>query len=183
MVVVRVFSKVPCTGCAVMLLIAACSAISLALCRFSHAQSTDSVSDALTEVPAHRTYVELYVNSKDPQHVAKVLARVVSIQKQGRLSIPFVYHIGDYSTIKPELKDQLRALKTRVIPLSRVPSDLQVQSSPSWVIVTTSGRHIVEGILGIERCINENGEFVDISKLPPDAAGIPTTTPQRMEGF
>jgi hypothetical protein len=133
--------------------------------------------------PAHRTYVELYVNSKDAKHVSRVLSKVISIRKKNQLDIPAVFHIGDYHTVTPEFVGQLGALNTRVYPLERIPSDLPITTSPAWVIVTSSGRYIVEGILGINRLVDENGEFIEPSKVKPESADELATPTPSMQGF
>jgi len=133
--------------------------------------------------PIHRTYVELYVNSKDAKHLFRVLSKVISIRKKNQLDIPAVFHIGDYHNVTPELIGELGSLNTRVYPLQRIPSDLPITTSPAWVIVTSSGRYIVEGILGINRLVDENGEFIEPSKVKPESADELATPTPSMQGF
>jgi hypothetical protein len=142
------------------------------------AQSTENV----VERPK-TTYLELYVNSKDPKHFNAIIERAVRLQQSNVIPISAVYHIGDFNSVTPDIQGKLWRTKLKLFALSGVPSDLPITTSPAWVFVTRGGRRIVEGATSIESFIDDSGEFRDGSHIRDPLAVATPELGQKMEGF
>ena len=87
-----------------------------------------------------------------------------------------VYHIGDQRNVSGTTTDDARAQKIYIGPLYHPPVDLNVESSPTWVLRDglTKSVHTVEGILEIDKCVTAKGEYRHPERSMFEAPATPT---------
>ena len=87
-----------------------------------------------------------------------------------------VYHIGDQRNVSGTTTDDARAQKIYIGPLYHPPVDLNVESSPTWVLRDglTKSVHTVEGILEIDKCVTAKGEYRHPERSMFEAPAAPT---------
>lgn len=120
-------------------------------------------------VPPPRILV--VVNSKDAEHLARVVRKVLSLTDKGIALIGEIAHIGDYRTLSPELSAALTDAGIAFYPQKLPPYTLPITRSPAWVFIGAGGLRIVEGTFSIERFISPLGQYRDPSwKTVPHTA-------------
>jgi hypothetical protein len=135
---------------------------------FSQSDSADTVAASSSSSEAaqsaqllpYRTRITLYVASSDKKHFEEVM-RIAFKVARGAPGVVMaeVYHIGDYRNVSDAIKNEAAARKIFMAPLVQPPKDLNLVSSPAWVMRDSTGVHIVEGLRSIERCIGPSGEY------------------------
>lgn len=134
------------------------------------------VSQSAQPTP-YRMSVRLYVASHDKRHFEQVMRKVFSINAQNRsMRVTEVYHIGDQRNVSGTTTDDARAQKIYIGPLYHPPVDLNVESSPTWVLRDglTKSVHTVEGILEIDKCVTAKGEYRHPERSMFEAPAAPT---------
>lgn len=125
----------------------------------------------------YRMSVRLYVASHDKRHFEQVMRKVFSLNAHNRnMRVTEVYHIGDERNVSATIKDDARAQKIYIGPLYHPPVDLNVESSPTWVLrdALTKSVHTVEGILEIDKCVTAQGEYRHPERSMFEAPAAPT---------
>jgi hypothetical protein len=87
-----------------------------------------------------------------------------------------VYHIGDHRNVSAAITDGVRAQKIYIGPLYNPPVDLNVESSPTWVLrdALTKSVHTVEGFIDIDKCVTAKGEYRPPERSMFEAPATPT---------
>ncbi len=106
----------------------------------------------------------VFVNSINKQHFDQVITRILTVQRQGKIRIVSVAHIGDYRNVD---KKQIEALKHVGIifgAVSELPQGLPADTSPVWGVMTPESRkkkaaYIIQGYLEPELFFNQAGNF------------------------
>jgi len=106
----------------------------------------------------------VFVNSINKQHFDQVITRILTVQRQGKIRIVSVAHIGDYRNVD---KKQIEALKHVGIifgAVSELPQGLPADTSPAWGVMTPESRkkkaaYIIQGYLEPELFFNQAGNF------------------------
>lgn len=111
-----------------------------------------------------RTQALVYVNSSNKEHFDRVVAKVLAIQKQRKIQIQAVIHIGDYRTISPNQRESLVKAGIFIVPATQLPEKLPVTQSPAWGIMTPESReqgkaYVIEGYHDPEIFFNSLGRF------------------------
>lgn len=111
-----------------------------------------------------RTQALVYVNSSNKEHFDRVVAKVLAIQKQRKIQIQAVIHIGDYRTISPNQRESLVKAGIFIVPATQLPEKLSVTQSPAWGIMTPESReqgkaYVIEGYHDPEIFFNSLGRF------------------------
>ena len=108
----------------------------------------------------YRMRVTLYVSSKDKRHLNEVMRTAFKVaEKNPSVVMAEVYHIGDYRNVPESLQQEAAARKIFMAAIQQPPKNLNIISSPAWVLRDNRGLHIVEGIVAIDKCIGLNGEY------------------------
>jgi len=129
------------------------------------------------QVTPYRLSVRLYVASHDKRHFEQVMRKVLSLNAQNRgMRVTEVYHIGDHRNVSAAITDDALAQKIYIGPLYHPPVDLNVESSPTWVLrdALTKSVHTVEGILEIDKCVTAQGEYRHPERSMFEAPAAPT---------
>ena len=146
------------------------------------AQRTGAASNAKgvptsSQPTPYRMSVRLYVASHDKRHFEQVMRKVFSLNAHNRsMRVTEVYHIGDERNVSAAIKDDALAQKIYIGPLYHPPMDLNVESSPTWVLrdALTKSVHTVEGILDIDKCVTAKGEYRPPERSMFEAPATPT---------
>lgn len=108
----------------------------------------------------YRMRVTLYVSSKDKRHFEEVMRTAFKVAgKHPSVVMAEVYHVGDYRIVSEAIKQQAAARNIFMTAIQQPPKNLNVISSPAWVLRDGRGIHIVEGIVEIDKCIDLNGDY------------------------
>lgn len=133
-------------------------------------------SDRITK--NRKILATVYVNSLDLTHFNEVVAEIFRLHDQRIAFVRSVFHIGSYKSIKPELAAEFKKRNIELeqrTPPTAPPPEMNVTSSPAWLLVTKEGIHIVEGEVSLKNYIDEFGEVkLPRTKHEPTLA----TTPQ-----
>jgi hypothetical protein len=107
-----------------------------------------------------RMRVTLYVSSKDKRHLEEAMRTAFKVAaKNPNVVMAEVYHIGDYRNVSETTKQEAAARKIFMMAIQQPPKNLNIVSSPAWVLRDRTGIHIVEGIQEIDKCIDLTGEY------------------------
>lgn len=106
-----------------------------------------------------RILVSVLVNSRDKAHFGKVIEEVLKLSDTKAGFITQVSHIGDYTTVTDEVERELSRRGIAVNQTDVPPQGLSLTVSPAWQVQTKDGLHVVEGVLSLDRFIDEWGEF------------------------
>jgi hypothetical protein len=85
-----------------------------------------------------------------------------------------IFHIGDYRNVPPSIESDAKAKGIILTGIASVPSIWPVTDSPVWVLRDSTGEHIVEGLLQIERCITPQGEYREPERSMFEPPATPT---------
>ena len=108
----------------------------------------------------YRMRITLYVSSKDKRHFEEVMRTAFKVAgKNPSVVMAEVYHIGDYRTVSEGIQQEAAARKIFMTAIQQTPKNLNIISSPAWVLRDARGIHIVEGIVEIDKCIDLNGDY------------------------
>lgn len=119
--------------------------------------------------------VVLYVSSKDKRHFEAVVRKAFQLaQKNQKIVVSEIYHIGDYRNVSDEITNEAKARKIFIAALPQVPPYLNVESSPAWLLRDAGGEHIVEGFLAIESCVSPEGLYQEPQRALVEEAATPT---------
>jgi hypothetical protein len=134
------------------------------LCAASQAQeSSPEISLAAppsAETQRYRMRIALYVSSMDEKHLNDVLRTAFKVaEKYPSVVMAEIYHIGDYRHVSESLQREAAARKIFMTAIHQPPKNLNLITSPAWVLRDSQGIHIVEGVIAIDKCIDENGEY------------------------
>jgi hypothetical protein len=105
--------------------------------------------------------VLVVVNSKDAEHLNRVVQKALSLDTKGIVHISDITHIGDYRTLSEDLAVKLRARKIPYKADTTAPLGLPVTRSPAWVFLGPAGARIVEGTLDLEQYVTPLGQYKD----------------------
>jgi len=106
----------------------------------------------------------VYVNSSNKEHFDRVITRVLAIQRQRKIHIYAVMHLGDYRNIDPKQQQELSNAGIIVAALTNLPEKLPVTKSPTWGMMTAESRvqglaYLIEGYMEPELFFNQIGQF------------------------
>lgn len=119
--------------------------------------------------------VVLYVSSKDKRHFEAAVRKAFQLaQKNQKVVVSEIYHIGDYRNVSDEITNEAKARKIFITALPQVPPYLNVESSPAWLLRDVQGEHIVEGFLAIESCVSPEGLYQEPQRALVEEAATPT---------
>jgi hypothetical protein len=113
----------------------------------------------------YKARVQLFVNSKDAEHLNKVVSKAISLHRAGRLQLLAVYHIGDYRTLAPDRAKDLEELQVPYEAAAQVPYGNACTLSPTWAFMSFEGIRLVEGYLSPERFLDTQGGEPPAPKL------------------
>ena len=103
--------------------------------------------------------VFVYVNSLDREHFSKVIKEVLRLHDERQASVFGVYHAGLYTSVTSEIGAELATRNIEITQVDGPPEALQSTHSPTWVVKTKEGVHIVEGELSLQAHLDEYGIF------------------------
>jgi len=134
------------------------------LCAASQAQEsapeTSQGGPPSGETQRYRMRIALYVSSTDGKHLNEVLRTAFKVaEKYPSIVMAEIYHIGDYRNVSEALQQEAAARKIFMTAIQQPPKNLNLITSPAWVLRDSQGIHIVEGVVAIDKCIDENGEY------------------------
>ena len=135
-----------------------------------------------------RSMLSLVVDGRDPNHALSYLKKLSTLVNRKNVKIGSVLIIGESYADKKAKEQNLakylvdqrskntpsqryeRALKTNDLPLSKpllyagVLSQLEITSSPTWIVRHAGRDYIFEGFKNPETFFNKKGEFTDVGK-------------------
>ena len=129
------------------------------------------------------TTLSLYVNSKDKEHLQRVLEKARDVAKREYLYFTTVYHVGDYRNVPPELQKKLAEVGVQMHPLGQVPPIFPVSQSPAWIFHSKEGYQIVEGTLDIEQFFDTAGKFREPKNFVDTSNVQATPVPDKLADF
>jgi hypothetical protein len=129
------------------------------------------------------TMLSVYVNSKDSEHLKRVLEKALAVAKRDHAYLTNVYHIGDYRNVPADLARKIREAGVHMYPLSAIPSDFPISQSPAWIFHGKDGYRIVEGTLDIEQFYDSSGSFKEPQNFTDTSNAQPTPVPSKLAGF
>lgn len=125
-----------------------------------------AAADALAQVPPFkdRILATVYVNSSNKQHFDQVITRILAVQRQGKIRIVSVAHIGDYRNVDQKQIEALKHVGIIFGAVSEIPKGLPADTSPVWGVMTPESRkkkaaYIIQGYLEPEMFFNQAGNF------------------------
>ena len=107
--------------------------------------------------PQKVPHLELYVNSKDPDHLNQVVETTLRLLKERRISLSIIFHIGHYGTLSRQNRAALDRLNIVYSQVTGVPYGVEITRSPVWVFSPGHDSRIVEGYLSPEKFLATNG--------------------------
>jgi hypothetical protein len=132
------------------------------------------------------TEVSVFVNSLDPTHLNRVIAKVLSLQSRGKIHFGAIMHMGNSQNISSQQEKALESQGIMLMGIFELPANLPITRSPAWVVteVGPNGEQqarLVEGYFDIEQFFDQYGRFA----VP---AGIEVERPsekavEKLEGF
>lgn len=121
--------------------------------------------------PAKVPHLELYVNSKDSDHLNRVVDTTLSLLKERRISLSVIFHIGHYGTLSRENRVALERWNILYSQVTSVPYGGDIKNSPVWIFSPSGDTRIVEGYLTPERFLATNGAEPPAAKLESTERG------------
>jgi hypothetical protein len=106
-----------------------------------------------------RLAVQVFVNSLDHTHFARVVDAALHIHDRGYAVVMNLFHIGDYQAVTPAIEQALADRGISVVQVEEVPVELFAEVSPVWKVATPIGYHVAEGFIEIGSFFDEWGEF------------------------
>ncbi len=111
-----------------------------------------------------RIYAIAYVNSLNKEHFDQAITRILSVQRQGKIRIVSVSHMGDYRNVDPKQEEAIRNAGIIFGAVSEIPKELPANISPVWGVMTPQSRkqkaaYVIQGYLEPELFFNQAGEF------------------------
>jgi hypothetical protein len=111
-----------------------------------------------------RIYAIAYVNSLNKEHFDKAVTRILAVQRQGKIRVVSVSHIGDYRNVDPKQQEALRNAGIIFGAVAELPKELPANISPVWGVMTPQSRkektaYVIQGYLEPELFFNQAGEF------------------------
>lgn len=103
--------------------------------------------------------VSVVVNSLNKQHLTRVLETAFALHDQKIAYISTIQHFGDYRNVSSDVQIECKKRGIVIDELQELPQGLERESSPVWSILSREGRHIVTGVVALDRLINEWGEY------------------------
>jgi hypothetical protein len=106
----------------------------------------------------------VYVNSANKEHFDRVVAKVLAVQKQRKIHIYALMHLGDYRNVDPKQQQDLTNAGIVVTSLTQLPEKLPATQSPVWGLMTPESRtqqlaYVIEGYMEPELFFNQAGQF------------------------
>ncbi|MDC0357847.1 hypothetical protein OAO01_03455 [Oligoflexia bacterium] len=113
--------------------------------------------------------IGVILNSSDNMHFLSNLKNLIQTAIKYDLSISRVYAIGKLPRLDADeeqfsyTKDMftLWLLDGLLLPSDKIPKEYNVTRSPTWILNTSEGEILLEGMLTLEKHLNSKGEFVD----------------------
>lgn len=124
--------------------------------------------------------IELLVNAIDNEHFTKIYNQFVDVVRTRNLNVSNIYVLGT----NPKL--DLNTTFLNIMPYGAIinldgsyPSEYaNVTTSPAYLITTSDGNYLLEGIERLDLYINQTGEFIEqpvvapaVKELPPKPDG------------
>ncbi len=111
-----------------------------------------------------RILATVYVNSINKQHFDQVITRILAVQRQGKIRIVSVAHIGDYRNVEEKQIEALKHVGIIFGAVSEIPKGVPADTSPAWGVMTPESRkkkaaYIIQGYLEPEMFFNQAGNF------------------------
>lgn len=106
----------------------------------------------------------VYVSSSNKEHFDRVIAKVLSVQKQRKIHIFSVAHLGDYRNVDPKQQQDLTNAGIVLTAITKLPEKLPTTKSPTWGVMTPESRaqrlaYVIEGYMEPELFFNQAGQF------------------------
>jgi hypothetical protein len=106
----------------------------------------------------------VYVSSANKEHFDQVITKVLALQKQRKIQILFVNHIGDYRNVDPKQVQDLKNAGIIINAAPEIPKTLPATLSPAWGLMTPESRkrgaaYVIEGYLEPELFFNQASQF------------------------
>jgi len=111
------------------------------------------------------------INSYNEKHFNAEVDKLLKVADKYDLNV------GEVFTIGPETKENtkndlpLLARGAVIVPQFFIPAEYDIRVSPTWILTTSEGQILLEGVTSVERYLNMRGEFIE--------KGMPDTQPQR----
>ena len=106
----------------------------------------------------------VYVSSANKEHFDQVIARVLAVQRQRKIHIFSVAHLGDYRNVDPKQQQDLTNAGIVLTAIAKFPEKLPTTKSPTWGVMTPESRaqqlaYVIEGYMEPELFFNQAGQF------------------------
>lgn len=100
------------------------------------------------------------INSRDKEHFDVVYRKLLTLHKRGRMRIVFVEYIGSYQNVSDTQREELLHEGITVVPTRALPTDIVVNTSPTWRVNKGNDTYVIEGFYAPERFFTASGAFV-----------------------
>lgn len=122
-----------------------------------------------------KAILTLYVSSQSRGHFESAVRKAFRLAESNRnVRLGGIYHIGDYRNVSPSIQSDAKAKGVLLLGMQQVPAMWGVKDSPAWILRDSTGEHIIEGLLNIERCVSPQGEYREPEASIFEAAATPT---------
>ena len=121
---------------------------------------TPSVTELAEGIPID--WVGLIVNGIDEEHYVKTLNELFETVTDRKLGVGHVYTIGGF--IKPDIEKIKLKLMVRGggFQQDTLPDKYSKGTqSPTWIVATSDGEYLLEGLGPLKRYISTNGKFIE----------------------
>lgn len=146
--------------------------IFISLSSFCHAESKEAVTlgehpkDILSaEVSGIKvSELSLVVNSIERTHFKQTFSEYISTLRKLKIKAGTLYAVGAYPdefmlAPSPESLEFIQK-KGRFIPVTKAPKEYKVTLSPTWLVKTSQGVVVLEGIEDPKVLLNAKGEYI-----------------------
>jgi hypothetical protein len=149
-------------------------------------QPTHQLRDSNGGSSQTATEVSVFVNSLDPAHLNRVIAKVLSLQSRGKIHFGAVMHMGNPHNVASQQEKALEAQGIMLMSIFELPTNLPITRSPAWVVTEVGPNdekhaRLVEGYFDIEQFFDQYGHFAIPAGIEVERAG--KKADEKLEGF
>ncbi|MFN4896967.1 MAG: hypothetical protein ACK5HO_14370 [Pseudomonadota bacterium] len=106
----------------------------------------------------------VYVSSSNKEHFDQVVSKVLALQRQRKIHIHALMHIGDYRNVAAKQTEELTNAGILISALPKLPDKLPASQSPAWGIMTPESgaqrsAYLIEGYMEPELFFNQASKF------------------------
>jgi|LakMenEpi03Aug12_release.lakeMendotaPanAssembly.Ray.scaffolds.fasta_scaffold247090_2 hypothetical protein len=118
-----------------------------------------SRSEPSTPTRHRKILALLYVNSLVPEHFESSVKEALRLYDDRQALVYSIYHLGNYQAVSSELTAELNKRHISIEQVSNLPEQLDGLKSPTWILKTRQGVHLVDGFTSLKSLIDEWGEI------------------------